>query len=200
MWFAKIKRNRISQFHKNKLVYAGGFVPYMGIDLAIRALPKILKKVPNCTLELIGRGDAGEDWKKLARERGVEKHIVFCDWMENREAFHLRLSGAAIGLAPFNYHILDDKVKNADPGKIKDYTSVGLPVITTKAIYTWRDIEKFKCGIVINYTIDELANTVIKLMKNRKLLLQYRKNAIEYAKQFDWDKLFTENLTRILAK
>lgn len=200
VWFAKIKRKPIAQFDKKKLIYAGGFVPYMGIDLVIRALPKILKKVPGTTLDIIGRGEEGEDWKNLAQELGVEKQVRFEDWMEDREAFHLRLSGAAIGLAPFNYHILDDKVKNADPGKIKDYTSVGLPVITTKAIYTWRDIEKFKCGIVIGYNENEFVKAVIKLLQNRHLLLQYRKNAVKYAKQFDWEKLFTENLSRILDK
>lgn len=200
VWFAKIKRKPISQFDKNKLIYAGGFVPYMGIDLAIRALPQILKKIPNCTIELIGRGGAGEDWKKLAQQLGVEKHIRFMDWMEDREAFHKHLSCAAVGLAPFNYYILDDKVKNADPGKIKDYTSVGLPVITTKAIYTWRDIEKFKCGVVIDYNENEFAKAVTNLLQNRSLLLQYRKNAVKYAEQFDWDKLFTENLSRVLDK
>lgn len=198
VWFAKIKRKPVSQFNKKKLIYAGGFIPYMGIDLVIKALPKILKRVPGVTLDIIGRGEAGEDWKKLAQELKVDKYISFEDWMENREAFHLRLSGAAIGLAPFNYHILDDKVKNADPGKIKDYTSVGLPVITTKAVYTHQQITDSRCGIIINYTVDALANAAIKLLTNQKLLLEYRKNAIKYAKQFDWDKLFRENLGRVL--
>ena len=200
VWFTRIKRKPINQFDSKKLIYAGGFIDYMGIDMVIRALPQILKKVPNCTLDLIGRGDEEVKWKSLANQIGVSKHIKFNDWMENREAFHLRLSGAAVGLAPFNYHILDDKVKNADPGKIKDYTSSGLPVITTKAIYTWRDIEKFKCGAIINYNEKDLAKVIIKLLTNKKLLLQYRKNALKYASQFDWEKLFTENLTRIINR
>lgn len=200
VWYSRIKRKPISQFSSKKLIYAGGFVPYMGIDLVIRSLPQILKKVPGTTLDLIGRGEEGENWKQFAKDLGVEKNIFFFDWLENREAFHLRLSGAAIGLAPFNYHILDDKVKNADPGKIKDYTSSGLPVITTKAIYTWRDIEKFKCGFVINYNETDFAKEVIKLLTNRNLLLQYRKNALKYASQFDWDILFKDNLGRILSK
>lgn len=200
VWFRKIKRKPINSFNRNKLIFAGHFVPYMGIDLVIRALPLILKKVPGTTLDLIGRGEAGEDWKNLAKTLGVEKNVYFSDWMEDREAFHLRLSNAAIGLAPFNYKILDDKVRNADPGKIKDYTSSSLPVITTKAIYTWRDIEKFKCGIIVNYSETEFAEAVIKLMTNPEVLLQYRKNALKYAGQFDWEKLFTENLTRILNK
>ncbi len=200
VWMAKIKRKPIDKFQANKLIYAGGFLNYMGIDMVIKALPQILKKIPNCILEIIGRGEEEGTWRKLAEKLKIEKHIEFHDWLENREAFHLRLSSAAIGLAPFNYHILDDKVKNADPGKIKDYTSSGLPVITTKAVYTWRDIEKFKCGIIINYNEGEFARAIIKLLTNRQLLLQYRKNALKYASQFDWDKLFKENLGRILSK
>ena len=200
VWFTRIKRKPLNQFSSKKLIFVGHFVPYMGVDLVIKAMPLILKKVPGTTLDLIGRGEAGEDWRRLAKELGVEKSVNFEDWIENREVFHLRLSNAAIGLAPFNYHILDDKVKNADPGKIKDYTASSLPVITTKAIYTWRDIIKFKCGIIINYQVDDFAKAVIKLLTNRKLLLQYRKNALKYASQFDWGKLFTENLTRILNK
>lgn len=200
VWMEKIKRKPIDKFQANKLIYAGGFVDYMGIDMVIKALPQILSKIPNCTLEVIGRGKEEETWRKLAEKLRIEKHIEFHDWLENREIFHLRLSGAAIGLAPFNYHILDDKVKNADPGKIKDYTSSGLPVITTKAIYTWRDIEKFKCGFVINYNESDFAKAVIKLLMNRSLLLQYRKNALKYASQFDWDKLFRQSIGRILEK
>lgn len=200
VWMAKIKRWPLGKFDKYKLIYAGGFVPYMGVDLVIKALPKILKKVPGCTLDIIGRGEAGEEWKKLAQGLGVEKQVSFEDWMEDREAFHLRLSSAAVGMAPFNYNILDDKVKNADPGKIKDYTSSGLPVITTKAVYTHKQITDAKCGIIIEYTVDDLARAVIKLLTNPKLLLEYRQNALKYAKQFDWDKLYRKNLGRILSK
>lgn len=200
VWFAKIKRHPVNKFDKNKLIFAGHFVPYMGIDLVIQALPKILKKVPGVTLDIIGRGEAEKKWKKLAQELGVTKKIKFEDWMENREAFHLRLSGAAIGLAPFNYHVLDDKVKNADPGKIKDYTSVGLPVITTKAVYTHKQITDGKCGIIIDYTIDDLTTAIIRLLTNQRLLLEYRKNAIKYARQFNWDILFRENLGRVLSR
>lgn len=200
VWFSRIKRKPIHRFNRKKLIYAGGFVPYMGIDMAIRALPLILKKVPGVTLDLIGRGEAQEEWQNLAKKLGVDKNVTFQDWMENREAFHLRLSNAAIGLAPFNYHILDDKVKNADPGKIKDYTVSSLPVITTKAIYTWRDIEKFKCGAIVKYNEADFAKAVIRLLNNQKLLIEYRKNALAYASQFDWDKLFKENVGRIMNK
>lgn len=200
VWFKKIKRQPVSRFSKSKLIYAGGFIDYMGIDLVIKALPKIAKKVPNISLDLIGRGEEEQEWKKLAKDLQVEKYIHFDDWIQDRHKFHLRLSNAAIGLAPFNYNILDDKVKNADPGKIKDYTSVGLPVITTKAVYTHRQITDSKCGVIINYTVNDLAKAIIKLLTDQQLLLDYRKNAIKYAKQFDWDKLFTENLSRILNK
>lgn len=200
VWFTKIKKHPISKFDSKKLIFAGHFVPYMGIDLVIRTLPKIIEHIPNLKLDIIGRGEERVNWEKLSKKLGVEKHITYMDWIQDRQKFHSRLGNAAIGLAPFNLNILDDKVKNADPGKIKDYTSVGLPVITTKAIYTWRDIEKAKCGFIINYKEDEFAKAVIKLLQDRDLLMQYKKNALEYSKEFDWEKIFTKNLTRVMSK
>lgn len=49
-----------------------------------------------------------------------------------------------------------------------------------------------KCGIVINYKKGDVARAVIKLMKDKHKLKIYRKNAIDYAEQFDWDKIFTK--------
>lgn len=200
IWFAKINRRPIDTFRRNKLVFAGHFVSFMGVDLVIRALPKIKKTIPDVRLEIIGRGEEEAKWKKLADVLHVKQHILYKDWIQERGKFYSTLASAAVGLASFNLHILDDKVKNADPGKIKDYTSSGLPVITTKALFTWRDIERAQCGIVINYNADELADAVLRLLKDKSLLLQYRKNAVEYAKQFDWEELFSTNLSRVLSR
>ena len=199
VWFSRIKKKPLDKFDDRRLVFAGHFISYMGVDLVIKSLPKIIKKIPNIKLDLVGGGEEKQAWQKLAKKLGVEKNINYQDWISDRENFHLYLSDAAIGLAPFNINILDDKVKNADPGKIKDYASVGLPIITTKAIYTWKDIEKARCGFIINYDKRDFVNAVLKLLTNRDLLLEYRKNALEYARQFDWEEIFTKNISRVLS-
>lgn len=198
VWLSKAKRKPFDKTNKKKLIYAGHLISYMGVDLPIRALPEILKIIPDVQLEIIGRGEAEKELKDLVRHLKLENHVIFFKWMEDRRQFESHLSDGAIGLAPFNTNILDDKVKNADPGKIKDYMLVGLPVITTKAVFNYKQIEKSRCGIVIDYKIKELTNAVVKLLKNQSLLKEYRENAIDYVSQFDWGNIFASNLRRVL--
>jgi len=86
----------------------------------------------------------------------------------------------------------------ADPTKLKDYLSTGLPILLTDVPHNARDIENNKCGLIIDYTADRIAEAVIDLMKNEERLKQYRENATNYAKQFDWNIIFKENLERVL--
>jgi len=48
-----------------------------GQDLVIRALPQILSELPDVVYMVIGLPDRSAEFEKLARELGVEKHVVF---------------------------------------------------------------------------------------------------------------------------
>ena len=126
----------------------------------------------------------------------LRSNVNFLGWKEKRDAEKL-MADAALGLAPFNTLIIDEKIKNADPAKIKDYLALGLPVIMTNASLNAKSIGG-KCGTVIEYTPEDLAKAVIQLLSNKKLQKKYRKNALEYVSQFDWNKLFSKNVSRLV--
>lgn len=199
IWFSKMKRLPPSKVKKTKIVYVGHLTSFMGVDLAVRGIPLIRKKIPHIKLEIIGGGDELENLKQLADKLAVTAHIKFHWWKEKKEAEAL-IANAAIGLAPFNTLIIDEKIKNADPAKIKDYLALGLPIVMTNATLNAQTIAKLRCGIVIDYTPQSLANAVIKLLTDEKLWKEYRKNALQYVKQFDWNNLFTKNISRLLRK
>lgn len=200
IWFSKIKRKPLDKMFRKKLIYAGHLAPHMGVDLIINAMPQIIKAIPDVQLEIIGMGESEDKIKDLAKSLGVFGSIRFYGWIGDRDIFQKRLCDGLIGLAPFKIDKTDDRVKNADPGKLKDYMVCGLPVITTKAVSTYEDIEKAGAGIIIDYDADQLASAVLKLLKNDRLLAQYRANAISYVEQFDWNVLFGKNLERLLNK
>lgn len=198
IWFYKAKRLPIEKIDKNKIVYRGSLLPHMGVELAIKAIPNILKKIPNARLEILGGGPEEKKLKNLAKELNVSTKVKFRGWIKDRQELEKLISDGVIGLATFNTDVLDEKVKNADPGKIKDYMVMGLPVITTKALFYYKKIEEKKCGIVIDYDPSQLAWAVIKLLSNEKLLRDYRKNALKFIEPFDWNNIFKPNLERIL--
>jgi len=83
---------------------------------------------------------------------------------------------------------------------LKIYLASGVPVILTDVPWNAQIIEEKECGIIVGKDKDEISRAVINLMKNEKLLEKFRYNAVEYSKEFDWNRIFSENLERILVK
>lgn len=58
---------------------------YKGVDVTIRALPRILEQYPQVKYLIIGRGDDQPRLAKLAAELGVDKQVVFAGFIPNSE-------------------------------------------------------------------------------------------------------------------
>lgn len=198
VWFYKTKRIPFEKINRKKIVYRGTFFAHMGVDLPISAMPLILKKIPDVTFEIMGSGEEEENLRKLTKNLGVYKNVIFHGMVTDRKKLEKILSTAAVGIATFNTKILDAKITNADPGKIKEYMVMGMPVITTNAVYYYKKIQKNECGIIIDYNTKEMANAVIKLLEDEELLRKYRNNTLKFIEQFDCNKLFHENVARVL--
>lgn len=198
VWFFKTKRLPFIKINRNKMVYRGTLLAHMGVDLAIEAMPLILKKIPNLVFEIIGTGEEEQNLKHLAANLGVSKNIIFYGFVEGRKKLEQILSDAALGIATFNTFLYGDKIKNSDPGKIKDYMLKGMPVITTDAFFYSKQISESKSGLVISYNVKELAEGVIRLMQSKNLLKKYRENATEFIEKFDCSTILKPNVERIL--
>jgi len=199
IWFDRVKRKPFSKIDKHKLIYRGYLLNHMGVDLPVSAMPYILKKVKNARLEILGGGPDEEKLKKLVKKLKLERSVIFHGWVTDRQKLEDALSTAAIGMATFNTKILDEKVKNADPGKIKDYMLLGMPVVTTNAVWYHQKIAKTQSGFVVKYNPKDLADVVIKFLKDEEKQKLYRKNALAFIKDFDWNVILDKNIPRVLS-
>ncbi|MDP3940678.1 MAG: glycosyltransferase [bacterium] len=200
IWYEKAPRKEYDPKRRFILTFVGHLVKHMGVDLVIRSLPQLIKEFPSIKLEVIGGGEELDNLKHLVKDKGVERNVRFYGWVKNRSRVERLLSTGGIGLATFNTDILDDKVKNADPAKIKDYMLLGLPVIATNAIANWQEIQQKRCGIIAKYSEKSFIKAVERLVKNEETYRRYRSHALDYVKQFDYNVLFSGNVKRILKK
>ena len=70
---------------------------YKGVDVTIRALPKILAAFPQVKYLVIGRGDDRPRLEKLAVELGVAERVVFAGFVPTEELVdHYRVADAYI--------------------------------------------------------------------------------------------------------
>jgi glycosyltransferase involved in cell wall biosynthesis len=70
---------------------------YKGVDVTIRALPKIVQAFPNVKYLVIGRGDDQPRLAKLAEDLGVSDRVVFAGFVATEELIsHYRLADAYV--------------------------------------------------------------------------------------------------------
>ena len=198
VWYKRAKRKSFEDIDKRRLVFVGHMVDYAGLELAVSALPAIIQRISGFSFHIVGGGGVEQKIRELVSELELNEYVKFYGWVQDRTSVEEIISSAACGMALFNKDLLDDKVRNADPAKVKDYMLMGLPVITTDELPTAREIEKAGAGIVIPFADTDFAEAVIQLMSNEESLRSFRDNALQYVKQFDYTTMFNENVARIL--
>ena len=89
------------------------------------------------------------------------------DWIsaptKERKELEERMRNSALAVAMYEKN-KESFTYYADPTKIKDYLSMGIPVLLTDLPYNAKEIEKEKCGIIVDYKKKDIADAVIKLM------------------------------------
>lgn len=195
VWLKTIPNRNVKQ-HTKKIVYAGGLAPHQGIQLVLDALPLVIKKIPNVSFTVIGMGNFESDLKKQTKKNHIEKYVNFLGYMETHKEVENELAKGDIAMAMYSKD-LDKWSYFADPSKIKTYLAVGLPVITTDVTYIARDLEKARCGIVVPYDKTALAYAIIDMLSNKKKHEAFSANALQFSKEFDWEKIFLKGLSYV---
>jgi len=62
------------------LLSVGALIKRKGIDLVLKALPDIVKKVPNLVYVIIGRGSEFNNLKQLTKDLGMDKYVFFYNY------------------------------------------------------------------------------------------------------------------------
>lgn len=195
IWFDRLKRKSFEDIEKNTIIYAGGLDKHQGVQIMLEAIPKIIKKIPDFKFKIIGLGDYEKNLKNKIKELTIEKYVDFIGYLEKHADVENELAKCSLAVAMYDKEITKWSYY-ADPSKIKSYLSAGLPVITTGVTYIGKDLEKNRCGFVIEYDSKILAEKVVELLQNRDLLKEFRENAINFSKDLDWNNILNKALNK----
>lgn len=181
----QIKFESIDKIEPLSIVFMGTLGPENGPDLAIEALPQVLKKFPRAKLHIVG-GGREKELQKFARKLKVESNIVFHGFIASREEVSKTIRKFMIGLAPY-IHFEGSPRLYGDATKIRAYMAAGLPVITTTVPPLGREALKKGAAIIVNDKKGEIADAIITLFRDEKRYLEMRKNAMKFAKNNTWE-------------
>ncbi len=187
-----IKENKLDT--KN-ILFIGNIQEHQGLDLFIDSMPELIQKFPDMKLDVIGTGMHQNNIKEKVSKLDLINYVTFHGFIECQDKTDEIFSKCVCGIALYIPE-LSGFTKLSDPGKIKDYLSAGLPVITTKVFNFSKEIKKCEAGEVIDYDKDQLIESVSKILKNQSTLQSYSKKAVKLAEKYEWykvlDKVYTQ--------
>lgn len=188
VWIDRIKKYSYEECEKNTLVFMGILLPKQGAQLVIKAIPSILKQIPDFKFKIIGAGEYKDTLVKLASDARVSSQCVFLGKIEDPKDLEDEIAKSCLAIAPY-IKKLDTWTYYADPGKVKTYLACGVPVLLTDIPWNAQDISNHGCGVIIKEDVDAIAKEVVNLM-HKDINQQFRSNALRYSKSYDYNEIF----------
>jgi glycosyltransferase involved in cell wall biosynthesis len=169
------------------LLYIGTLADWQGLDIVIKALPKILETQP-VKLHIIGRGRSRQR-KMLAkqiRKLGLEEHVLVQPAVPHHEVPNL-ISQADICVAPL---ALNDRnvTQGACPIKILEYMAAGRPLLASNMPIVRELVREDVDGLLFSpNNPDDLARQAILLLKDMELSQRLAESAAAHVREtFTW--------------
>jgi len=184
------KRGRI-------LLFVGHLDRSKGVQLAVEAMPLIMKAVGDVRLKIVGTGPMKHEIEKQITRNRLERWVELVGYMPNYEDVLSIMASSTVGLAPYVPDPTNISIF-ADPAKPKEYLASGVPVIITAVPEIAHEIARSKAGVIIGYDKQELAEAAINLLTNPKLYDNCVANAIKLAKEYEWDNIFQKATKEII--
>ena len=157
-----------------------------GVEIIFKNSDKLLKEFGNINYEIIGSGPDESLFKKMAKKSKISAR--FYGFLDG-ESFNEVLGKTLIGIATYTPEP-GNVSQYGDPGKIKRYLSLGIPVITTDLVEISEEINRSKAGVVIAYNNEQdLIEGVKKIQNNYST---YSRNAYNLSRKYYYKKIYPE--------
>lgn len=169
------------------ILFVGGLVKVKGIDVLLNAVLIIIKKIPDLHIYIAGSGPEESKLKKLVKGLNIEKNVNFLGFISGEKKYAYYKS-ADIYVQPSRYETFGVAVLEA--------MACGKPVVASNVGGIPFVVEDGKTGLFFECgNIEDLAEKVIILLKNKEMREKMGKEGRERAKEFTWDRIADKTIT-----
>jgi 1,2-diacylglycerol 3-alpha-glucosyltransferase len=165
------------------ILFIGRVDKEKSIDIALRQMPEIIKKLPDVKFLIVGDGQASEDLKVLTAEIGMEKSVIFTGvqpW--NKIGMFYRLGDVFISCS----------VTETQGLTLIESMASDVPIIARYDRNIDGIIQNNKNGRIFKYE-NELPEIIIEVLKDKKQAKSYVKNAKRTVENFSSEE-FGKNI------
>jgi glycosyltransferase involved in cell wall biosynthesis len=112
-----------------RLVYHGTIAERLGLDVALRALRRVLSRFPEARFDIIGTGDYAARTHELIRELELSDAVHFADRQFPLAEIPGLVAGATLGIVPNRN---DPATRMMLPVKLLEYAHLGIPAVAPR--------------------------------------------------------------------
>jgi glycosyltransferase involved in cell wall biosynthesis/O-antigen/teichoic acid export membrane protein len=165
---------------KPLILYLGRLQYYKSLPVFIKAAKKILENTPNAEFIIAGEGGQKKRLQKLTSDLGIDSKITFTGKVTEEQKIDL-LQRAWVFVNPSMMEGWGITTIEAN--------ACGTPTVASNVPGLKDSIKDKQTGFLVKYNSDgEFAQKIIELINNKELREDLSRNAIEWAKDYDWDK------------
>ena len=172
------------------LCYMGTLTYEQGPDLAVKAMPLILKRYPGAKLHIVGGGQENLNrLKKLTSDLRLTKSVKFYGFVPKNDDMASILSRCMVGVAPYR-NIPGSIRQYADASKLRSYAAAALPIVTTQVPPLGTELSLTGGAVIVPDTPKNVADAVMKLFSDRLVYDKMREALINFARENTWENEF----------
>ncbi|MBD3233129.1 MAG: glycosyltransferase [candidate division Zixibacteria bacterium] len=163
-------------------------VLYTGIlreGQGLMILPELFSKTDKAVMVLVGDGPLLMELESKSNRLNVEERMIFAGKVDYDE-LEKYYNSADVGILLMEP--IAENNRYALPNKFFGYLSAGLPVIVSDIPELKRFVDTYNLGLVISPQVQEAVYAVEKIASETSLYERYRRNAIDFSKEYTWDK------------
>ena len=143
------------------------------LSLAVRAMPEVLRRIPNAKLVLVGNGETFEELHREAAELGVQDAVVFTGEQEHPEEY----------LARADVYVMPSQ-REGLPLSVLEAMAAGLPVISTN-VGGMPDLVKENGVLVADDDLQALVQEMIRFARDSGLRQRCGEISRQMVKAYD---------------
>ncbi|PLX09119.1 MAG: hypothetical protein C0596_04790 [Marinilabiliales bacterium] len=136
----------------------------------------------NTCLVFLGKGPLRPNLEKLVDELNIAKKVKFIDAVDSKDMLNYT-SGADFGINLLEAFNLSKKM--TVPNKLFEYIQTGLPTISSNTSELQKFYNKYKIGVLIENTPDNIAKTVNSIIQED--ITEYKNCCKQAALEYNWE-------------
>ncbi len=176
----------LSKFEQPTILYVGRIKRYKSVEVILRAMPDVLKKIPGARLVIVGSGDNLPELKWFSHKLGISGSVLFTGFVTTDEKVDwMRRSHVNVNPSPKEGWGLTNIEANA----------CGTVAIASDADGLRDSVKDGETGMLFPYGDSKnLAEKIIRILSDDELRERLTGNAVAWSGKFTWDECAQKTL------